>query len=90
MAPVIFDVDRVCRLCIREDDGQSKMTSIFEQPELEDIIKNCVQIEVRLDGFTIHRFKMIKILFLWIFIISAQNNYNLTTFIQCWLALIGN
>ncbi|VVC26530.1 Hypothetical protein CINCED_3A000939 [Cinara cedri] len=48
MAPVIFDIERVCRLCIREDDGQSKMTSIFEQPDLEDIIKNCVQIEISL------------------------------------------
>lgn len=42
------DLEKVCRLCIREDDGQSKMISIYEQPDLEDIIKNCLQIEVNL------------------------------------------
>lgn len=60
MAPVIFDLDKVCRLCIREDDGQSKMTSIYEQPDLEDIIKNCVQIEVSHNG--IIKFKIILFL----------------------------
>ncbi|XP_050423549.1 zinc finger protein 235-like [Adelges cooleyi] len=49
MAPVV-DVEKVCRLCFREDDGRSKMTSIFERHELEDTIRKCVQIEVSLNG----------------------------------------
>ncbi|XP_050521795.1 zinc finger protein OZF-like [Daktulosphaira vitifoliae] len=48
--PPVVDVEKVCRLCFREDDGHSKMTSIFERHELEDIIKKCVQIEVSLRG----------------------------------------
>jgi hypothetical protein len=43
MAPIIGDFEKVCRLCLREDDGRNKMISIFG---LEEIIKKCVQIEV--------------------------------------------
>jgi hypothetical protein len=46
MAPLI-DFDKVCRLCLRDDDGNSKMVSIFEKPVLEETIKDCVQIEVK-------------------------------------------
>jgi len=46
MAPIIIDFEKVCRLCFREDDGRSKMTSIYEQQDLEEIIYKCVQIEV--------------------------------------------
>jgi len=47
MAPLIIDFDKVCRLCLRDDDGNSKMVSIFEKPILEETIKDCVQIEVK-------------------------------------------
>jgi len=46
MAPLVIDFEKVCRLCLRDDDGQSKMISIFEEPHLEETIKNCVQIDV--------------------------------------------
>lgn len=46
MAPLIIDFEKVCRLCLRDDDGQSKMISLFENPVLEETIKKCVQIEV--------------------------------------------
>lgn len=46
MAPVLIDFEKVCRLCFRDDDGRSKMTSIYEQQDLEETIYKCVQIEV--------------------------------------------
>lgn len=48
MVPLIIDFEKVCRLCLRDDDGHSKMISIFEKPVLEETIRNCVQIEVLL------------------------------------------
>ncbi|KAE9542638.1 hypothetical protein AGLY_002549 [Aphis glycines] len=49
MAPLIIDFEKVCRLCLRDDDENSKMVSIFENPVLEETIRNCVQIEVLLN-----------------------------------------
>lgn len=46
MTRLIIDFEKVCRLCLRDDDGQSKMISIFEKPHLEETIRKCVQIEV--------------------------------------------
>lgn len=49
MAPLIIDFEKVCRLCLRDEDVNSKMVSIFENPVLEETIRNCVQIEVLLN-----------------------------------------
>lgn len=46
MPPSVIDLEKVCRLCFREDNGLSKMTSIYEQQDLEETIKKCLQIEV--------------------------------------------
>lgn len=46
MAPEFIDIEKVCRLCLREDDGRCKMTSMYQQPELDYLIQKCVQIEV--------------------------------------------
>jgi len=51
MAPVLIDIEKVCRLCLREDDGHSKMTSIYERQDLEETIYKCVQIEVNILTF---------------------------------------
>lgn len=48
MVPLIIDFEKVCRLCLRDDDENSKMVSIFENPVLEETIRNCVQIEVNI------------------------------------------
>lgn len=50
MAPEFIDIEKVCRLCLREDDGRCKMTSMYQQPELDYIIQKCVQIEVSDDS----------------------------------------
>jgi len=46
MSTELIDVERVCRLCLREDDGYCKMISIYGKPDLEKTILNCIQIEV--------------------------------------------
>lgn len=46
MAPLLIDFEKVCRLCFREDDGHSEMTSLYERQDLEETIQRCVQIEV--------------------------------------------
>jgi len=56
MAPVLIDIEKVCRLCLREDDGHSKMTSIYERQDLEETIYKCVQIEVNILTFLILQF----------------------------------
>lgn len=43
---ISIDFEKVCRLCFRDDDGQNKMTSMYERPDLEETIQRCVQIEV--------------------------------------------
>lgn len=48
MAPLVIDFEKVCRLCLRDEDVNSKMVSIFENPVLEETIRNCVQIEVNI------------------------------------------
>lgn len=50
MAPEFIDIEKVCRLCLREDDGRCKMTSMYQQPELDYLIQKCVQIEVSGDS----------------------------------------
>lgn len=53
MVPLPIDLEKICRLCFREDDGTSKMVSLYEQPSLEETIQKCVQVEVIL-SFCVH------------------------------------
>lgn len=43
---VMIDIEKVCRLCLREDDGCTKMISINGNRQLVKVIQNCLQIEV--------------------------------------------
>lgn len=48
MSPITINFEKICRLCFREDNGNCKMTSIYEQHDLEETIRKCVQIDVSL------------------------------------------
>lgn len=98
MAPLLIDFEKVCRLCLREDDGYCKMTSIYEQYDLEETIRKCVQIEVNVFSYNDQTLNLLVGLktFMYLLknvIILCIHNYvffNFTTLNYCLILLVHN
>lgn len=65
MVSVSINVDKVCRLCLREDDGTFQMTSLYDRLDLEETIRKCVQIEVNCFSFLRLNQKLYSHLFIY-------------------------